>query len=109
MADSVPRIELPIYGGNAGIRCTDASSSAPSVRRGLVSVRALAVRGAFLYRHPLQFRTVTADADQFRKQAEECRQLAGTALKAVDKAFWLRLAEDWLKLAQEADKPTKRR
>jgi hypothetical protein len=46
-------------------------------------------------------------ADEFRKQAEECRQLAATALKAIDKAFWLRLAEDWLKLAQEADKPTK--
>jgi hypothetical protein len=48
-------------------------------------------------------------ADQFRKQAKECRQWAATALKAVDKAFWLRLAEDWLKLAQEADNPTKRR
>jgi hypothetical protein len=64
---------------------------------------------AFLYRHPLQIWTMSADADQFRKQAEECRQLAATALKAVDKAFWLKLAEDWLKLAQEADKPTKRR
>jgi hypothetical protein len=52
---------------------------------------------------------MSADGDQFRKQAEECRQLAATALKAVDKAFWLKLAEDWLKLAQEADKPTKRR
>jgi hypothetical protein len=31
------------------------------------------------------------------------------ALKAIDKAFRLRLAEDWLKLAQEADKPSKRR
>jgi hypothetical protein len=30
-------------------------------------------------------------ADQFRKQAKECRQLAATSLKAVDKAFWLRL------------------
>jgi hypothetical protein len=50
-----------------------------------------------------------SQADEFRKQAEECRQLAATALKAIDKAFWLRLAEDWLKLAQEADKPSKRR
>ena len=31
-------------------------------------------------------------ADEFRKQAEECRQLAATALKAIDKAFWLRSA-----------------
>jgi hypothetical protein len=52
---------------------------------------------------------MSADADRFRKQAEECRQLAATALNALDKAFWLKLAEDWLKLAQEADKPTKRR
>jgi hypothetical protein len=43
------------------------------------------------------------DAAQFRKQAEECRQLAAIALKQSDKAFWLRLAEDWLKLAQKAD------
>jgi hypothetical protein len=43
------------------------------------------------------------DAAQFRKQAEECRQLAGIALKQSDKAFWLRLAQDWLKLAQKAD------
>jgi hypothetical protein len=43
---------------------------------------------------------VSADADQFRKQAEECRQLAATALKAAAKAFWLRLADDWLRLAQ---------
>jgi hypothetical protein len=50
-----------------------------------------------------------SDPDEFRKQAEECRQLAGTAIKPVDKAFWLRLAEDWLKLAQDADKPSKRR
>jgi hypothetical protein len=50
-----------------------------------------------------------SQADDFRKQPEECRQLSATALKSVDKAFWLRLAEDWLKLAQEADKPSKRR
>jgi hypothetical protein len=49
------------------------------------------------------------DAAQFRKQAEECRQLAAMALKQTDKAFWLRLAEDWLKLAQEADKQNEHR
>ena len=47
------------------------------------------------------------DADHFRRQAEECRQLAARAPKAADKVFWLRLAEDWLELAQKADKPTK--
>jgi len=50
-----------------------------------------------------------SDADDFRKQAEECRQLAAAAIKPADKAFWLRVAEDWLRLAQEADKPSKRR
>jgi hypothetical protein len=29
--------------------------------------------------------------------------MATRSLKQEDKAFWLRLAEDWIKLAQEAD------
>jgi hypothetical protein len=33
---------------------------------------------------------MTDAADDFCKQAEECRQLAAGALKAFDKAFWLR-------------------
>jgi hypothetical protein len=32
---------------------------------------------------------VSDEADQFRQQAEECPQLAATALKAVDRVFWL--------------------
>jgi hypothetical protein len=52
-----------------------------------------------------RMRGMGANADEFGKQAQECRQLAATALKAVDKAFWLRLAEDWLKLAQERASP----
>jgi hypothetical protein len=43
------------------------------------------------------------DANEFRKQAEEARQMAARSLKQEDKAFWLRMAEDWIKLAQEAD------
>jgi hypothetical protein len=45
-----------------------------------------------------------SDADDFRKQAQDARQMALRSLKQEDKAFWLRLAEDWIKLAQEADK-----
>ncbi len=45
-----------------------------------------------------------SNADQFRKDAEEARQMAARTTKQEDKAFWLRLAEDWNKLAQEADK-----
>ena len=49
------------------------------------------------------------DADEFRKQAEEARQTAARCLKQEDKAFWLRLAEDWLKLAQKPDNSTQLR
>jgi hypothetical protein len=46
--------------------------------------------------------------DQFRKQAEECRQLAAMMQNADNKAFWLRLAEEWTKLVEVADKPLDR-
>jgi hypothetical protein len=67
-----------------------------------------------LTRNRLTLASVTAHAvleavsdflDQFRKQAEECRKLAALVPLAEDKAFWLRLAEEWEKLAQVADKP----
>jgi hypothetical protein len=38
--------------------------------------------------------------EQYRAQAEQCRQLATLAPKADDKAFWLRLAENWARLAE---------
>jgi hypothetical protein len=46
-------------------------------------------------------------ADEYRQKAEECRSQAGKASNAVDKAAWLKLAEDWLHLAtaKNADKP----
>jgi hypothetical protein len=49
--------------------------------------------------------TLMADtrADQCRKNAEECRRQAGNSPKAVDKAVWLKMAEDWLKLAGRLD------
>jgi hypothetical protein len=37
------------------------------------------------------------DADRFRKQAEV------KAVSLLDKEAWLRLAEEWLKLAQSID------
>jgi hypothetical protein len=48
------------------------------------------------------------DLDQFRKQAEECRQLAAMMQNVDDKAFWLRLAEEWTKLVEVTDKPLDR-
>jgi hypothetical protein len=48
------------------------------------------------------------DANDFRRQAEEARQTAARSLKQEDKAFWLRLAEDWIKLSQQADENSER-
>jgi hypothetical protein len=42
-------------------------------------------------------------AARFRRQAEEAREQAATALSPLDKEAWLRLAEDWLKLAVSVD------
>jgi hypothetical protein len=44
---------------------------------------------------------VTAPVDHFRNQADDCKRLAGRALKPVDKAFWLRLAAYWLELGEK--------
>jgi len=44
-----------------------------------------------------------ADAEQFRKEAEECHLLAAKATSTLDKDEWLRLAAGWTKLAQEAE------
>ena len=43
------------------------------------------------------------DAKQFRKEAEECRALAEKATSPQDRDEWLRLAAEWIKLAQEAE------
>jgi hypothetical protein len=39
------------------------------------------------------------DAAQFRKQAEEATEQATKAISPLDKEAWLRVAEEWLKLA----------
>jgi hypothetical protein len=44
---------------------------------------------------------MSKNSDESHKQAEDCRKFA--ALNSNDKAFWLELAEDWTKLAQEDD------
>jgi hypothetical protein len=45
-----------------------------------------------------------SDADRFRKMADECREQAERAHSALDKERWLRLAGNWITMAQEADK-----
>jgi hypothetical protein len=44
-----------------------------------------------------------SDAAKYHQLAEECRYLSALCSKQEHKAFWLRLAEDWSKLAQDAD------
>lgn len=43
------------------------------------------------------------DAIRFRKRAEEAREQAAKAISLLDKEAWLRIAEDWLKLALSAE------
>jgi hypothetical protein len=44
------------------------------------------------------------DAAKFRKQAEEAREHAAQAFSPLDTEAWLRVSEDWLKLAVSADR-----
>ena len=44
------------------------------------------------------------DAQRFREEAEECRKLAYRAINPLDKEAWLKLAAEWIKLAQGADR-----
>jgi hypothetical protein len=44
------------------------------------------------------------DVRRFRALADECRQLAERATNPLDKEAWLRLADEWVKMAQEAEK-----
>jgi hypothetical protein len=43
-----------------------------------------------------------SDADWLLSQAQECLQEAERTRNPLDKEAWLRLAEDWMKLAQAA-------
>ena len=50
-----------------------------------------------------------ADMARFRKQAEESRQMAEWAINPLDKEAWLRVAGEWIKLAQAAEERLGRR
>jgi hypothetical protein len=43
-----------------------------------------------------------SDVDRFVSEAEECVRLAEISVNAADKIAWLRLAENWVKLARAA-------
>jgi len=40
----------------------------------------------------------------YEKKAEECRQRAERSLNSFDEEAWLRLADDWAKMAQEIER-----
>jgi hypothetical protein len=43
------------------------------------------------------------DSARFRKQADDAHQHAAKSFSPLDREAWLRIAEDWLKLATSAD------
>ena len=44
-----------------------------------------------------------SDAIKFRRNAEACQEQAAKTVNELDKQAWLRLANDWLKLAEAAE------
>lgn len=49
------------------------------------------------------------EATRFRKQAEQARQRAVKATSPFEKETWLRIAEDWTMLAENAPENYKKR
>jgi len=49
-----------------------------------------------------------SSASQFRSEAERAREAAAQALGKDDRAFWLKLADQWDQLAQRAEAPKAR-
>jgi hypothetical protein len=43
-------------------------------------------------------------ANEYRRKAEECVGFAQRATDPADKAMWLRMAENWQKLVENADR-----
>jgi hypothetical protein len=46
-----------------------------------------------------------SSAEEYRIRAAECRQQAARSINVVDKESWLRIAEDWMNLAQSCEQP----
>jgi hypothetical protein len=42
-------------------------------------------------------------AERYRQNADDCRQRSLQARTAADKANWLKIAEEWQKLAEDVD------
>ena len=52
---------------------------------------------------PAEGENVMNPADRFRQNADDCRQRSLQARMPADKAIWLKLAEEWQRLAEEVD------
>jgi hypothetical protein len=50
-----------------------------------------------------------SNSHEVRKRAEECHRLAAAVSDPRAKAFWLRSAEDWMKVAATCEKLVDRR
>ena len=44
-------------------------------------------------------------AEEYRDRADEAREQAGRSFREIDKEVWLRIAGEWMKLAQSRDEP----
>jgi hypothetical protein len=42
-------------------------------------------------------------AEEYRRNADDCRRQAEKSLNPLDKERWLKIAEHWLMMAQESD------
>jgi hypothetical protein len=47
---------------------------------------------------------MSEQTDKYHRNAEEARQQAEKCVSAVDKESWVKLAEAWLQLAQQAER-----
>jgi hypothetical protein len=51
-----------------------------------------------------RLRPALTRGEELRLQAEICHQLAASALTERNRGCWLRLAKEWLELAERADR-----
>jgi hypothetical protein len=42
-------------------------------------------------------------ANELRTNADECREQAARAINPLDRERWLKIAQDWLQMAQEEE------
>ena len=96
-------VSLPLWGFWIGVPRSATGPTGRPIRLGKpVKIRAWAgfLRGSLSFRCPHDL----TDVERFRSQAKECRRLAERTTSPIDKEAWLRLAEDWIKLAEKTEK-----